>query len=413
MNSLWLVGIRNVGRNRRRTLLTASAVGFAVAIVVFALSYFQGIAATVFQKAIQLQTGHVRITAPEYAKKEILRPLNITLPDVAALCDSLEKLPTVFVASPRISFWGFLETDEVSRIKPHSGLGIDFEKEDGILRPNELLHSGRVPLPDSNEVLLGELLREELEVEVGDTIWIWASTSRRGLYAMDLVVSGTFRTNINPMDKNTFMLPIQTAQELLDMTDRSTEILLMTDNMQNAEAAAQSVLDNIPTWKNMELVVIPWTKQGGMVQALSQLDVMIGFLIAIFMILAGSTIANTMLMSVLERKKEIGMMKALGVGKKAIVFLVVMEALMIGILGGMAGGVLGAGVSMWTESVGIQLGDALANLDMPIGNALYPDFQWNYLLVGVLTGILFSGLAALYPAWKAAKVPAAVTMKVM
>ena len=70
MNFLWRVGIRNVGRNRRRTLLTASAVGFAVAIVVFALSYFQGIAATVFQKAIQLQTGHVRITAPEYAKRK-------------------------------------------------------------------------------------------------------------------------------------------------------------------------------------------------------------------------------------------------------------------------------------------------------------------------------------------------------
>lgn len=411
MNSLWRVGIRNIGRNRRRTLLTASAVGFAVAIVVFALSYFRGISATVFQKAIQLQSGHLRITAPDYTRKEILRPLNITLPDVELLCDSLEQLSSVVVASPRTTFWGFLETNEVSRIKPHSGLGIDFEKENGILRPNEFLKAGRTPHPNSHEVFLGELLREDLNVEVGDTIWIWALTSRRGLYAMDLVVSGSFRTEINPLDKNTFMLPIQTAQELLDMTDRSTEILLMTDDMYNAEALAQSVSNYIPNWEGTELEVIPWTKQGGMVQALSQLDVMIGFLIAIFMILAGSTIANTMLMSILERRKEIGMMKALGVGNNSIIFLVVMEALMIGVIGGIIGGAVGSGVAMWTESVGIQLGDAIANFDMPIGNALYPDFEWIYLLVGILAGIFFSGLAALYPAWKAAKVEAAVTMK--
>jgi ABC-type lipoprotein release transport system permease subunit len=386
-------------------------VGFAVAIVVFALSYFRGVSATVFQKAIQLQSGHVRITAPDYAKKEILRPLNITLPNEKILCDSLERLPSVVIASPRITFWGFLETNEVSRIKPHSGLGIDFEKENGILRPNEILKAGRTPRPNSYEVFLGDLLREELAVEVGDTIWIWALTSRRGLYAMDLVVSGTFGTDINPVDRNTFILPIRTAQELLDMPDRSTEILLMTNDMHHAEAVAQLVPNYVPNWEGLELEVIPWTKQGGMVQALSQLDVMIGFLIAIFMILAGSTIANTMLMSVLERRKEIGMMKALGVGNKSIIFLVVMEALMIGVIGGIIGGAVGSGVAMWTESVGIQLGDAMANFDMPIGNALYPDFRWNYLMVGILAGIFFSGLAALYPAIKAAKVPAAVTMK--
>ena len=165
------------------------------------------------------------------------------------------------------------------------------------------------------------------------------------------------------------------------------------------------------TWQNITLTFTPWIEQSGIVQAFRQISTFIVIIIVIFMIIAASTITNTMLMAVLERKKEIGMMKALGVHNRSIVFLVVMEAIIIGLLGGAAGGVLGTGVSMWTEAVGIQLGEVTANIDLPIGQALFPDFRWSYLAIGWILGIFFSGLAALYPAWKASRFPAAVTMR--
>ena len=411
MFSLWQIATRNIGRNRRRTLLTASAVAFAVAILVFIMSYFRGVTADVFNTVIQLQTGHCRITAPGLLEREILHPLTPSIPNVTMLCDSLETLPEIEVATPRINFWGFIETGDISRVEPNAGIAVDFTREDAILHPKEILVQGRIPEQGSLEIFLGERLRQELKVDIGDTLWIWTSTSRRGLYALDLVVSGSFQTGINPVDERTFVIPIKTAWELLDMEGSATEVLLMTDDLWNAETLRPIVQTRFSTWHNITLTVTPWTDQGGIVQALRQVSSFIIIIIVIFMIIAASTITNTMLMAVLERNKEIGMMKALGVHNRSIVFLVVTEAIVIGLLGGAAGGILGTGVSIWTEAVGIQLGDAMADIDMPIGQALFPDFRWSYLAIGWVLGMFFSGLAALYPAWKASQFPAAVTMR--
>jgi putative ABC transport system permease protein len=411
VNGMWRIALRNIGRNRRRTMLTASAVTVAVAILVFAMSYLKGLTADIFQKVIQLQTGHGIITTPDYLKRELMRPLTPSIPEVTELCDTLKTLPQIIAAAPRINFWGFIEVGDVSQVNPQSGIAVDFVKERDILRPEELLVLGRIPTPGSYEMLIGESLRQEIGADVGDTVWVWTATAHHSLYALNFLVAGSFSTGMNVMDKRTFFIPIESAWDLLDMNDRASEVLVMTDDLWKSESVMQTIQRRFPEWHHQTMVATHWSKTGGIIQAMTQVDTMLWFLILIFMVIAGSTITNTMLMAVLERDKEIGMMKALGVRNGSIVVMVVMEAMMIGVLGGLIGGAVGSAMSLWTEAVGIHLGKAMANVDLPIGNALYPDFKWTYLVISMALGIGFSGLAGLYPAWKASKFPAAVTMR--
>jgi ABC-type antimicrobial peptide transport system permease subunit len=127
------------------------------------------------------------------------------------------------------------------------------------------------------------------------------------------------------------------------------------------------------------------------------------FIIAILFFISAATIVNTMLMAVMERFRELGMLMSLGMKGREVMLMVLLEAVSIGVAGGAAGAIIGGIVSYALSRTGIPLGHAMDNVAFPIGDTLRVTFLWYAPLVAFLFGLIMTILSALWPAAKASR----------
>ncbi|MBA7707882.1 Macrolide export ATP-binding/permease protein MacB [subsurface metagenome] len=137
----------------------------------------------------------------------------------------------------------------------------------------------------------------------------------------------------------------------------------------------------------------------------------IGVLFLIILVLSGSTIMNTMLMSVFERTKEIGMMKSMGMKNLKIINLFMLESTFMGIFAGLAGGAFGAAVSIYFTKAGINFGKFIENIDMPIKSIVYFQFKMEYFTFALVFGIIVAIVSALYPSFKVTRMQPTEAMR--
>ena len=391
------LAFRNVGRNKRRTLLTASAIGFSVMIIGFGFCYLSGVIDTIFESYIRLEAGHLKIYAEGYQRKERLLPLDLSV-DLDKIQTSLSGLDGIRMITGRIRFGAMIDAE--GRNETAVGMGLDFGGEKNLLRPADYLKKGRVPDPDGEVILLGYRLAENLGVGVGDTVTLLSQTAYHSLTAMNFRVSGLFETGFKYVDESTFYVPLRAAQVLLDMAGSVTEVVFLLENRDQSQVLGWSVEERLGS---TAYEIVPWQEQGDLVSAMMTSRSTMFLVYGIILFIAGLTILNTMLMSVLERTREIGMMMAMGMRGREVVRLFFLEALVIGTLGGIVGGVLagvGAGV---TQKTGIALGEAVEGLSLPIGNVIYPQFSLVVLLQAFFFGMVVASLASLYPAFIASR----------
>jgi putative ABC transport system permease protein len=140
-------------------------------------------------------------------------------------------------------------------------------------------------------------------------------------------------------------------------------------------------------------------------------EVAFGIMLFIMLLMAALIIVNTMLMSVMERTQEFGMQAALGMRRSDIVALVLTEGLVIGIMGAIAGGALGTGFALWLERTGIDVSTAMEAIDIPFQGIFYPDWQLRFVIAAAAIGMVAAVIAALYPAWRAARLTPAEALR--
>ena len=121
---------------------------------------------------------------------------------------------------------------------------------------------------------------------------------------------------------------------------------------------------------------------------------------------------NTMMMSVLERTGEIGVLRAMGLGRLGVVALFVMEGMTIAALGGLIGMVWGGLAGLWLETYGVEMGDYLAqNADLPMRTTMYADVSVEVLLAGFVLGMCVAWVGTALPAWRAASIQPVEAMR--
>jgi len=407
------MAVRNIGRNKRRTILTFLAVFIATIALSFGACYLKGILEGTFDNYIRLQAGHIKIHNAEYVKKERLLPLDVPVSDYEAMQESLAGMDGIDMITPRITFGVMLNVE--GNNENSLGVGIDPIKERNILRLEELLTEGsRYVEADAAEMLIGKRLAGTLGVKLGDTITVITQTAFSSLGAMNFKVVGMIESGIAYLDKSFFYIPIGKCQELLDMDEMATELVIMTKDKEDAGRLVGEIATRLDTsgttGKEDEFVsgddkykVTPWQNQSNLVSAISSSKISMGIMSGIILVVAGLTILNTMLMSVFERTREIGMMMSMGMKGRRIVTLLLFEALAIGVLGGIGGCIVGSGISILTEHTGLDFSSAMENIDMPIGGIVYPDFEFALILKAFAYGIAMAVVASLYPAYRASR----------
>ncbi|RJP76630.1 MAG: ABC transporter permease [Candidatus Zixiibacteriota bacterium] len=400
--------LRNLYRHPRRTLLTGAAAAFTAATLCFMFSYFNGVVDNIQARYARLETGHLRFLPQGYPQRESLLPLDLHLTAADSLRNYIAAQPEVEAATARIRFAALASSGDLS--VPVAGLGVDFAREANFLNPAALLTEGRLP-QSSGEAVIGALLARRLNLSVGDTLLLLGQDSRRSLTADEFRLTGLISLGMNPIDRRSVYLPLPEARAFTDLPDRATEILALLHDPQ-ADRELRDRLQEASLVRHQEALILTWREHGDLYRVIASSRAIVQLLILLFLAIAASTVVNTILMAVLERGREIGMLKALGMGKGNIAGLFLLEGALIGALFAPLGALLGAAAGAWTERVGIPLGKVGQNLSFPMGNFIYPDFRWTYYWEAVAFTLLMSLLASLYPAWKAGKVNSASALRV-
>lgn len=396
---LWYrIAWRNLWRNKRRTGIQLAAISGSMFLAIFIANMTLGMYTDMIDNGVRSGSGHIGLYHERYLDD---RKVADTVPG-DALIGALENEPEVSAVYPRLHVPGLLRSSRDSRAA--AALGLDFEREaahNPLLDPENLVE-GRFPT-GKNGILIGATLAKELKVTVGKKV-VWMAQDANGEIVSRLFkVSGIIRTHVSAVDAGTVVASRDALGELIGRPGSAHEVAVMLDRPGRVEAALPRL--QALASKQAETRAYPWQKA---MPALATL-IEVGnskqqAIVYILFALVGIGTLNTMLMSVMERTREFGVIRALGVSKPAIRVMVMAEALMLGLAGsllGTAGAVL---VGLYTSTAGIDLSAAYKDLDMG-GVAFDPVIRtgWDWpLMLGLTVGmVVLSVVASLYPARRA------------
>jgi len=404
MKKLIKLAWRNIWRNWRRTVLSSLAVAFGVISIIFANSYIKGMTESMYKSLIETEIGHVKIVSKEFLRLDRVIPKEHLIYDTQEIETGISSLPGISAMTERIKFRLILSSEEEN--EPCLGIGINPEQETNFLDLRQHLIQGKYFQDSAAEMLIGDGLAQKLGVELGDELLAVTTDINYSTYALNFTVAGIFKIGFTFMDKNFFYIPIQKAQELLDCPGAAHEILLMLEDAEKAPEIS-SEIQSILKEKGLEdtLTAVPWQDNFFMTY-MPFASFIFGGILLIIMLIAALVILNTMLMAVLERTHEIGIIKSMGMRNRGVVGLILIESTYIGLLGVLIGGSIGSGLTLLAQNTGLDFTKMMEKMEFEIAlwsGVVYPKFTLGILLGAVVFGLVTTLLAAFYPARKAAR----------
>lgn len=401
---------RNIWRNKRRTYLTLMAIAFGVIAVIFARSYIAGIVNNVSETIVKTQIGHVRIAHKEFLRLERMMPREYLVTHLDRLEDRLSRMDEVRLVDTRIRFNVLLSHGDVN--DSAVAIGIRPEIADQNMELSRSVIKGSYIDQSGLSLIIGRKLAEKLAVTVGDELLLVTTDINYSTYALPFKIAGIFETGYPHMDKHLLYIPLAKAQEMLDCGAAAHEVLVFLKDSRQADAVAaeiRKVLSERGTGHSLD--VTPWNRNEIIESSLPMIESVYGKILGIIMFIVALVILNTMLMAVMERYHEIGVIKAMGFNNREVFTMILTEAACLGVIGSMIGGILGSALAAFVEKTGMNVTKMMGEgvfekMDIPIpffGQVLYPDFSLAILAGAVIYGIVVAIAAVLYPAIKSAR----------
>jgi len=401
---MFKIALRNIFRNWRRSILSGLSIAVAVMIAIYMWSLIEGVMDNLFDNTIRMTSGHVRVLNTAYVEREKMLPLEANIQNYKPVERIAAANPDVTLTAGRIKFGVLL--DYKGNNKPVFGNGIIPELESRISRLNEKIVEGRMIEPGKEEINIGAMLANDLGLKVGDTLTIVTQTAYGSIGAMNLKIAGVFSFGVVSFDKTTFFMPLDKAQQLLDMGDAVTEIFVFIKDPDRAPEVAREININLDRVYGGQYTTRTWHDVGFFWAYMRLAKGTYAAIYFLILFLASFTILNTMFMAVLERTKEIGMMKSLGMKDRQVMGVIILEALLIGAIASFVGAIWGSGVAYYLAVEGIDFSatfEHMGDFKFPVSSIYRAIFSFGIIFFGFCMGILFSIMAAIPPALRAAK----------
>jgi len=403
------LAFRNLFRNTRRTVLTVAAIGFGLSLMIYMVNFQKGSYGAMIDAGISSQAGHVVVQADGYQEE---KEVTMLVDDASAVASQMQAEFPDAVVAPRIFLGGLLMSS--SNAAGVSVQGLDAVAEPKIQKMPERVVEGTWLEDDDREILLGRALADSLEVTLGDKVVFMGQNGTDEVESRMFRVKGIFRTGSDTIDGRMSIVHLAAAQELMGGGDVAHMVTLHIDDpRQSAEAAEQ--LDAALGREGLD--VLPWK------QAMPELAGMIemdrasgdGMMLVIGIIVAFGVL-NTLLMSVMERTREFGVMLSLGMKPRQVAGLVLTEGVVIGCLGALVG--LGAGLlfSYHAIYVGIDYGAMTGTESMEMEGIVMDSVMkgaWSptRMVIYLSSAVVFCFIAALYPAYTISKLQPVEAMR--
>lgn len=394
------LAFRNIFRNFRRTFLTFIAIAFGLMILILMDSLLSGIDRDSFQRIINYETGHIKIFSRGYQEDKENLPLDKSINKPASILKGLRKSPDVAGITSRINFRVML-SDGVDQL-PAVGIAINPADDQSVFLLKQAVEKGEFFSGTEEAMLLGSGLAEDFGVSVGDILTILTRTKYETVQALDLRIKGILETDDPKIDWVSVVIPLNLAQKSLDLGKAVTEIDIKLKDPEKIDKFRDKLAK-----KMTGLEILTWKDLAEDVMAVSETKRKVSFvLFGSIVLIALIGISNTILLAAFERTKEIGMIAAMGMKRKEIIKLFVLEGTMIGLLGSMAGCVIGVILNFPLVRYGISWGFLMRDIGIAgyrVTGASYGIWHPGMILFSFIFGVAISALVSIYPAWVASK----------
>ncbi len=413
MDWITAMAMRNLRRNRRRTVLAAVSIGLSVMLMTFMSGYVNGFMRNMAKNVTKTETGHIRITTSGFDSRSRFMPVDECISDPAAAVAALRASPALAgeldTVAERILFGTLLSNGP--NTKTAFGFAGDPETEKNLLGLDRSIVEGNY-LAGRGETIIGRKLAADLGLSVGDSIRVVTQGADYGLHLKKFRISGIFFTNLNQLDSGAFQIPLEDAKELLRTGGGVQQILVMLKDYRKASALVPTVeaaLKAVPGAGT--LVAKSWREIGEYPKLITMMEKTYGNIYLLVALLGAFIISNILMMVVLERKKEIGILKSLGLKRREVLRLFVTEGAAMGALGSGAGAILGLGINAVFSVYGIDFSSALGNMTMPLDPVLHTVFDPLAAVQMFFLGILVAIAVSILPSRRAATVNAVDAIK--
>lgn len=388
-----LMAWRNLWRHRRRTWLTASAMVFANALLIFGICLQTGTYQMMIDNGLRLLTGHVQVQAQGYLDEPRMRT---TVQQILPLAQQL-RAALALPAAARAQGFALLSSEQ--RSFGVQVLGVEPAQEQHIsFLPAQIKQGDYLATQARQQVVLGSVAARNLKVGVGDEITLLGSGLDGSFAAAVLTVSGIFETGLNELDRSLAQIHLADFQSAFSMQGAGHQIVLRTTALAQVptlKAAVSQQLAHRP-----ELVALDWDQlQPELRQAIAADMASSWFMYGVLILLVAFSVMNTQLMAVLERTREFGVMLALGLKPARLSLLVMFETGLLALLGLVLGVLLGGSLAAWLSHTGFTfpgMEDYAAQFNMDA--RIYPRLTFWSVMTGPLVIFIASLLASLYPA---------------
>jgi len=340
---------RNIWRNKRRSFITLSSIGFAVIFATMMMSVQRGSLEQLIDNSVKFYTGHFQLHHPAYFND---KTINNSMSYSDNFIHNLTNIESVKAISPRIESFALASYGSITRAT--MVLGIDPIMEDQIMGLSKKLRKGKMITSTSNGVLVGAGLADYLKIGVGDTL-VLISQGYHGSNAAGLFVIEGILKFPNPIqNKQMICMPLKKAQWFYDLDKKLTSIAILLEDyktMSMVESKINGVIDSenysIINWKNM----IP-----NLIQTAEMKYASSRIMILILYAVIGFGMFGTFLMMTAERMREFGILLAIGMKRRLLQATTFMEVFLLSSIGVIMGLVLSALLIIYLYYNPIQLG---------------------------------------------------------
>ncbi len=388
------MAFRDLGRNRRRSFFSALAVGAGLALLILMASVIEGEMGSAIESAIQLQSGHIQIRAATYDENKSSLKWQDLVADPDQIAGQIAALDQVKTATPRLYASGFLSSGtqsasaRITGIDPLSAASDPYRK--GVI-------SGEYLSPDDREaILIGKPMAEKLSLSVGDRVGLSLNTADGDVQDQTFIVKGIYTTNTYGFDSATVFLPLAKAQAITRTENHASTIFVLLNDtaLTDSVVSALNVSNlEIKTWRDLNALFVEYETMA---------ESYIGIFYMIILAISASVIINTLIMSVYERTREIGILSAIGMRGNRIMMLFLAESSMLAIGGVLMGLVIGVLATLYFNRNGFYIGN-MGLSGIMITDTIYAKLTMDNLINLTIMTFVVTILSGLYPAVMASR----------
>jgi ABC-type lipoprotein release transport system permease subunit len=422
------LGLRNLFRNRWRSALTLAAVAVAVALMVWTIAFLEGWLNEMVRGMTGLESLQVQVQTVDYVRNpRVYRTFELSSQQTAALA----AVPGVLAVTPRVELYGLIGTEQRSQVARM--IGVDPVREAAATPITSAVVTGRwlaAEPPDyalPREAVFGAGLARQLQVAAGDELVVFLEAADGSLGNEVVLVVGTVETGNSQIDRGALYIHIEDAQFIAALDDGIHHLAIQTADLGTARGTAEAVAraigatyplpDDAVAVTEGTLVVRPWQDLSPSLDQMIQLSRNSYWIMYLLIYLVAAVgVLNTQRMSAMERRREFGVMMAIGMRPRRMFRTLLVETGVLGVVGAVLGATLGGLLAWYHATRGFDLGmfstgdTSFTYMGVTFSERLHFVLTPAAIVQPVIIMVAVAMISGLLPAWHAARIDPAPTI---